>query len=115
MSSKVMPRYGCSWDSMANRSLIRALPKAELHLHLEGTVDPETLVELSARRDAVKLDLERARRVYAYSDFPGFLMAFKAVTERLLEPEDFELVTYQMMRRLHAERVLHAEVFISVG
>lgn len=100
---------------MANRSLIRALPKAELHLHLEGTVDPETLVELSARRDAVKLDLEQARRVYAYSDFPGFLMAFKAVTERLLEPEDFELVTYQMMRRLHAERVLHAEVFISVG
>jgi adenosine deaminase/aminodeoxyfutalosine deaminase len=100
---------------MANRPLIRALPKAELHLHLEGTVEPETLVRLSQRHDAVSLDLEQARRVYAYSDFPGFLMAFKAVTERLLEPEDFELVTYQMMKRLHAERVLHAEVYISVG
>src|SRR5258708_31371076 len=100
---------------MANRPLIRALPKAELHLHLEGTVDPETLVLLSQRHDAVSLHLEQAQKIYAYSGLPGFLMAFKAVTERLLDAEDFELVTYQMMKRLYAERVLHAEVYISVG
>jgi adenosine deaminase/aminodeoxyfutalosine deaminase len=100
---------------MANRSLIRALPKAELHLHLEGTVAPETLVELSRRHDAHRLDLRQARELYQYSDFQGFLLAFKAVTERMLAAEDFELITYRMMERLHAERVLHAEVYISVG
>jgi aminodeoxyfutalosine deaminase len=100
---------------MANRSLIRALPKAELHLHLEGTVAPETFVELSRRHDAQPLDLQQARKLYEYSDFQGFLLAFKAVTARLLTAEDFELVTYRMMERLRAERVLHAEVYISVG
>lgn len=100
---------------MANRSLIRALPKAELHLHLEGTVEPETLVELSRRHDAHPFDLRQARELYEYSDFQGFLLAFKAVTARLLAPEDFELITYRMMERLHAERVLHAEVYVSVG
>lgn len=100
---------------MANRSLIQSLPKAELHLHLEGTVEPQTLVELSRRHDAVPLTLEKAQRLYEYPDFHGFLMAFKAVTQRLLTAEDFELITYRMMERLHQQNVLHAEVYISVG
>ncbi|HVH87406.1 MAG TPA: adenosine deaminase [Terriglobales bacterium] len=100
---------------MANSALIRALPKAELHLHLEGTIEPETLVDLSRRHDADPLTLEQAHRLYKYPDFYGFMMAFKAVTQRLLTPEDFELVTYRMVERLHSQRVLHAEVYISVG
>src|SRR5438067_316348 len=100
---------------MANLSLIRALPKAELHLHLEGTVEPEMLVELSRRHDADPLTIDLAHRLYGYEDFHGFMMAFKAVTQRLSTPEDFELVTYRMMERLYAQRVLHAEVYISVG
>lgn len=100
---------------MANRPLIRALPKAELHLHLEGTVEPETLVELSRRHDVHPFSLQQARDLYEYSDFQGFLLAFKAVTARLLSAEDFELITYRMMERLHAQHVLHAEVYISVG
>jgi len=100
---------------MANRSLIQALPKAELHLHLEGTVEPDTLVELSRRHDAVRLSLDQVHTLYEYPDFHGFLMAFKAVTQRLIAPEDFELVVYRMMQRLHEQRVLHAEVYLSVG
>ena len=100
---------------MANSSLIRGLPKAELHLHLEGTVDAETLVELSCRHDPDPLTPEQAYRLYEYPDFHGFMMAFKAVTQRLLTPEDFELVTYRMMERLQRQRVLHAEVYVSVG
>ena len=100
---------------MANRTLIRALPKAELHLHLEGTVAPEALAELSRRHDRNPLTLGEATRLYEYSDFNGFLMAFKAVTERLLTSEDFELITYRMIERLHEEGVLHAEVYVSVG
>lgn len=100
---------------MANSELIRSLPKAELHLHLEGTVSPETLVELSHRHDADPLTLEQAYRLYEYADFHGFMMAFKAVTERLLTGDDFELVTYRMIERLRSEGVVHAEVYISVG
>lgn len=94
---------------------ILSLPKAELHLHLEGAVEPETLVELSRRHDPEPLDREAVERLYRYSDFRGFLMAFKAVTERLQSAADFELITYKLMERLRAENVLHAEVYVSVG
>lgn len=91
------------------------LPKAELHLHLEGTVTAETLVVLSERNDAVPLTLEEAQGVYVYADFQAFLMAFKAVTDRLRTPDDFALITYEMVRALAAQGVVHAEVYFSWG
>ena len=110
---------------------IRSLPKAELHLHLEGTVDPATLSELS-RRHPTPLSTdnnrytnieesgrvftdEEARALYDYTSFTGFLLAFKTVTEKLRTAEDYELVTYRMMQKLAAQNVRHAEVFVSVG
>ena len=95
-------------------SYIRALPKAELHLHLEGTITPETLVELSARHDA-PLDLAQAQALFSYSDFTGFLLAFKAVTEHLRTADDYELAAWRMLRRLAHQGVVHAEVYVSVG
>jgi adenosine deaminase/aminodeoxyfutalosine deaminase len=100
---------------MANLALIAGLPKAELHLHLEGTVEPQTLVELSRRHDPDPIAIEQAIELYKYADFQGFLMAFKAVTERLLTADDFELVAYRMMQRLQQQNVVHAEVYVSVG
>ncbi len=94
---------------------LRGLPKAELHLHLEGTVTPETLVELSNRHDTAPLRLEQARQVYVYADFQAFLMAFKAVSERLRTPEDFALITTRMIHALAAQGIVHAEVYISWG
>src|SRR5437764_4920724 len=109
---------------------IQKLPKAELHLHLEGTVEVPTLTELSRRhagaqplpgnkyeRSVPLQELSRAEiaQLYQYRDFQGFMMAFKAVTERLREPEDYELITYEMMRRLQSQNILHAEVYVSVG
>ncbi|HEY2038498.1 MAG TPA: adenosine deaminase [Edaphobacter sp.] len=94
---------------------LRGLPKAELHLHLEGTIKPETLVELSRRHDEVPLTPEAARSLYEYENFLGFLMAFKAVTERLKGPDDYELITYNMIRELARQGVVHAEVYISFG
>ncbi len=115
---------------MSSRSFIQALPKAELHLHLEGSVEPLTLAELS-RRHNTPLDTENnrydvrgsgdvlseeaVRELYAYKDFSGFLMAFKAVTERLRTPEDYELVTYRLMQKLRQQSVVHAEVYVSAG
>src|ERR1700744_1127957 len=96
-------------------SWLRALPKAELHLHLEGTVSPETLVELSQRHDDSRLTLAEARAIYRYTDFTGFLLAFKAVSERLRTGADYELITYRMLERLASQGVVHAEGYVSVG
>ena len=96
-------------------SFIRSLPKAELHLHLEGTVTPATLVELSKRHDAAPITLPEAEALYHFTDFTGFLLAFKAVSERLLTPEDYELAAWRMAQHLAEQGVVHAEVYISVG
>lgn len=115
---------------MSSRSFIQSLPKAELHLHLEGTVDPPTLAELSRRHNTPlptdnnrydvsgsgdELSEDDVRRLYSYRNFTGFMLAFKAVTERLRTPEDYELVTYRMMQKLRQQNVVHAEVYVSVG
>ena len=96
-------------------AFIRRLPKAELHLHLEGTILPSTLVELSARHDACPLTLAEAESLYRFTDFTGFLDAFKAVSGRLIGPEDYELAAWRMIEHLAAQGVVHAEVFIAVG
>ena len=96
-------------------SFLRSLPKAELHLHLEGTIAPSTLLELRRRHKMADANLAACEALYQYKDFQGFLMAFKAVTEHLRTAEDYELITYRLMERLQAENVLHAEVFVSVG
>src|SRR5438552_11214571 len=93
---------------------IRALPKAELHLHLEGSVAPQTLVELR-QRHGKDSTLAEAESLYQYKDFNGFLMAFKTLTDDLQTPDDYELITYRLMEQLKAENVLHAEVYVSVG
>ncbi|KAI1866037.1 uncharacterized protein JN550_008015 [Neoarthrinium moseri] len=97
------------------RQWLRGLPKAELHLHLEGTVTPETLVVLSQRHDSTPLTLEEARALYEYKDFVHFLDTFKLVLDRLLTPKDYALITREMMRHLHAQGVVHAEVYMSWG
>ena len=96
-------------------AFLRRLPKAELHLHLEGTITPSTLVELSRRHDDQPLTPAQAEAIYQFTDFTGFIDAFKAVTGRLIAPEDYELAAWHMMQRLAEQGVVHAEVYISVG
>ena len=97
------------------REFIRRLPKAELHLHLEGAILPSTLVELSQRHDKTPITLAQAEALYRFTDFSGFMDAFKAVTGQLIHPEDYELAAWRMMQQLAAQGVVHAEVYISVG
>lgn len=96
-------------------SFIRRLPKAELHLHLEGTITPATLVELSQHHDATPITLPEAEALYHFTDFTGFLFAFKAVCERLITPEDYELAAWRMAQHLAEQGVVHAEVYVAVG
>lgn len=95
-------------------AFIRQLPKAELHLHLEGAVEPATLLELR-KRQGEQCSLEEVAALYRYTDFPSFLMAFKEVSAHLRGPDDYELVTYRLMQQLKQENVLHAEVYVAVG
>jgi len=95
-------------------SFIRLLPKAELHLHLEGAIQAATLLELK-HRHGQSGSLAEVEKLYRYSDFDSFLMAFKAVTEHLRSPEDYELIAYGLMQQLKEENILHAEIYVSVG
>ena len=97
------------------KDFIRSLPKAELHLHLEGTILPSTLVELSKRHDAQPMTLREAKALYRFDDFSSFIECFKAVTRSLIDPEDYELVAWRMLEQLKKQGVVHAEVYISVG
>ena len=97
------------------QAFIRRLPKAELHLHLEGTISPATLVELSQRHDATPITLAEAEALYRFTDFTEFINAFRAVTHQLAHPDDYELAAWRMMQHLAEQGIVHAEVFISVG
>jgi aminodeoxyfutalosine deaminase len=93
---------------------IASLPKAELHLHLEGSVRPAIASALAARH-GVKLTEEEVRRRYAYTDFAGFLDAFKWVTSFVREPADFALIAADLAEQLIEQKVVYAEVTLSVG
>ena len=94
-----------------------SFPKAELHLHLEGCIEPATLRELGRRRglaSGAMSDAELAER-YRYDDFLGFLMAFKWVVQHLETPEDYGLVAARLLERLHEQGVAYAEIYFSAG
>jgi adenosine deaminase/aminodeoxyfutalosine deaminase len=86
------------------------LPKAELHLHLEGSVQPETLHELEPATP-----IEQLRAIYQYADFDAFLKAFGAVGKRLRTPEDYGLITRRLLEGLAAQNVRYAEIILAAG
>ena len=83
---------------------------AELHLHLEGTIDPETVMMLDP-----SLTREEVDRVWAFADFSGFLDCFKFAARRLRSPSDYALVTRRMMGRLAGQGITYAEVTLGAG
>jgi aminodeoxyfutalosine deaminase len=88
----------------------RDLPKAELHLHLEGSIEPETLRELDP-----DLDLEQARARYRYADFQDFLESYSWAIRHLKGPEHYALIARRLLERLHKQNVCRAEITVSLG
>jgi aminodeoxyfutalosine deaminase len=89
---------------------IAQMPKAELHLHLEGSVEPETLHELDP-----STPVEEFRAHYQYADFEAFLKAFAVISKRLRTPEDYALITRRLLERLASQNVQYAEIIVSAG
>ncbi len=86
------------------------LPRAELHLHLDGSAEPETLLEIDP-----SLTREEIAAHTAYTDFAGFLKSFVWVNQRLRTPADYARVARRLFERLESEGVTYAEVILSVG
>src|SRR5215472_7397910 len=93
---------------------IHSLPKAELHLHLEGSIQPTTARTLMARHGLKASEQEVLER-YRFHDFRGFLEAFKWVTSFLREPPDYALVATDLAERLLEQNVVYVEATLSVG
>jgi aminodeoxyfutalosine deaminase len=90
------------------------MPKAELHLHLEGSIEPATAVQLAARHGIVISEAE-VRERYSPGDFTKFLEAFKWATSFLRTPADYALITERLADYLLAQNVVYAEVTLSIG
>ncbi len=89
------------------------LPKAELHLHIEGTLEPELMFEL-ARRNGVRLpypDAEAVRRAYEFTNLQSFLDVYYRACSVLIHEQDFYELTAAYLARAHAQGVRHAEIF----
>jgi adenosine deaminase len=92
---------------------VAALPKAELHLHIEGTLEPELMFEL-ADRNGVPLaypDVDAVRRAYVFDDLQSFLDVYYAGCSVLVTAEDFADLTRAYLERAAADGVRHAEIF----
>jgi len=94
-------------------SFIRRIPKAELHLHIEGTLEPEMMFEL-ARKHRLALpyaSVEQLRQAYSFSNLQSFLDIYYQGADVLRDEDDFHALTSAYVRRAHADGVVHAEIF----
>jgi len=90
-----------------------AIPKAELHLHIEGTLEPELMFEL-AKRNGIRLrfpSVEAVRRAYQFTSLQSFLDIYYEGAKVLLREQDFYDLTWAYLERAHADGVRHAEIF----
>jgi len=98
-------------------SYLRAAPKAELHVHLEGSIQPATLLTL-AERNGVELpaqDVAGLRAWFVYRDFAHFLEVYITISQCLRTTEDYELITYEFGAEMARQHVRYAEITFTPG
>ncbi|MFW6110613.1 MAG: adenosine deaminase [Thermoproteota archaeon] len=92
-------------------SFIHGIPKAELHLHLEGTLEPEMMVEIAHRNQVEHGSVEELREAYRFEDLQNFLDIYYQSLKVLRRERDFYDLTWAYLKRARSENVLHTEVF----
>lgn len=93
--------------------LISRIPKAELHLHIEGTLEPEMMMQM-ARRNGVELSfasVDDIRRAYDFTDLQSFLDIYYAGAQVLITEQDFHDLTWAYLERAAGDNVRHVEIF----
>jgi aminodeoxyfutalosine deaminase len=102
-------------DAGDPREFARRIPKAEIHLHLEGSVELPTLLRIAGGTGGRADDATRRRLagLYTHRDFPDFLQNFRRLCAELRRPEDFAVIVEDLSRRLQDDNVRYAEVFCS--
>jgi len=98
---------------IADKEFLRSLPKAELHLHIEGTLEPEMTFELAAKH-GIQLpytDVAALRSAYNFSNLQSFLDVYYQGVQVLKEADDFFQLTYAYLQRAQADGVVHVEIF----
>jgi adenosine deaminase len=95
------------------KNFIAGLPKAELHLHIEGSFEPELMFEIAQRNNvAIKYQsVEEIRAAYKFNNLQEFLDIYYAGASVLLKEEDFYDLTYAYLKRIHSQNVVHTELF----
>jgi adenine deaminase len=95
------------------RNIVERMPKAELHMHIEGSLEPELIFALAQRNDvSLRYSSEEAlRAAYAFTDLQSFLDIYYAGASVLLKEQDFYDMTAAYLMRAHADNVRHAEIF----
>ncbi len=94
----------------------RRLPKAELHVHLEGSIRPSTLLEL-ARRNGVPLPAQDEAGLadyYRFSDFAHFITVYTSIIRSLHTPDDYELIAYEFGAGCARQNIRYAEVTFTI-
>ncbi len=94
------------------KDFIHRLPKVELHVHLEGSIQPATLLEL-ARRNAVTLpadDVAGLQRWYQFTDFNHFIKTYLTISSCICTPEDIELIARDFMRGQAEQNIVYSEI-----
>ncbi|MEZ4664928.1 MAG: hypothetical protein R2911_45955 [Caldilineaceae bacterium] len=99
------------------KSFIHAMPKAELHVHLEGAIQPHTVLELARRHDMLgalpAADLEGLRRWFTFTDFPHFVQIYVIISRLLRSAADFEYVVYECGADMARQNIRYRELTVS--
>lgn len=95
------------------KEFIRRMPKAELHLHIEGTLEPDLMFQIAERnRIALRFNsVEEVRNAYQFRDLQSFLDIYYEGARVLIHEQDFYDLTWAYLERASAQNVRHAEIF----
>ncbi|MEM6494778.1 MAG: adenosine deaminase, partial [Pseudomonadota bacterium] len=95
------------------RAFIEAVPKAELHLHIEGSLEPEMMFALAARNrvDLPYASVDEVRAAYQFANLQAFLDLYYLGMGALIEERDYYDLTMAYLERVHADKVRHIEIF----
>lgn len=98
-------------------SLIRTMPKAEIHIHLEGTIQPETLLKLAQRNHLTDRlptnNVEKLKKWFVFTDFPHFVKVYLTIQDLICTPDDFALIVYECGADMAAQNIRYRECTVT--